>query len=137
MQSDNEQRANPISGEWYVENPEASDKTWVLTKPPIQEDGQWPPYLGGSYLVLEDDGKLIDGYKADCGLDPNIHSWSGEWKYDEEQETLWLQIKSVEFAGIMPGQPSLPAEDYRNGREYKIVELTNDKIVLERVPRKP
>jgi hypothetical protein len=136
MKPANEQRTNLISGEWYVENPEAYNKTLVLTKPPIQEDGQWPPYLGGSYLVLQEDGKLMDGYKAECGLDPNIHSWSGKWQYDEAQNSLWLQIEKVEFAGIMPEPPFLPAEDYRKGREYKIVELSNDKMVLARVHRK-
>ena len=66
-------------------------------------------------------------------MDPNLHSWSGKWKLDEEENILSMQIENVESSGWMPDQPSLPSEDYKNGREYRIIELTEQKMLLTRV----
>ncbi|HXF38310.1 MAG TPA: hypothetical protein VN687_01235 [Blastocatellia bacterium] len=137
MTSVNEQRVNLIRGVWFVDIPEGCNGGLLLKKrvPPPPETGQNPGFLTsyGFTIEFQKNDRLIDRYSAPCGMDPNIHSWSGKWELDVEQNLLSMKIDNIEFSGIMTDQPSIPSEDYKNGREYKIMELTEQKMLLERV----
>ena len=130
------EQKNFIRGVWLVDIPEACNGGLLLRKkvlPPETEQSPGSMTWDGSTVEFQENGRLIDKYSAWCGMDPNLHSWSGKWKLDEEQNTLSMQIENVEFSGCMPEQPSIPSEDYKNGREYKIIELTEQKMLLTRV----
>ena len=135
MASANEQRVDLICGVWFEFVNEACNGGLLLQKmmPPLEDELRPGFLIGGSSLEFQENGRLIDRYSAWCGVDPNLHSWSGKWKLDEEQNILSMQIENVESSGCMPDQPSLPSEDYKNGREYKIIELTEQKMLLTRV----
>jgi len=137
MTSTNGLRVDLIRGVWFVDIPEARKGGLLLRKiVPTLEEEQNPGRLnlvGGDHLEFQANGRLIDYYSAECGMDPNIHTWSGKWKFDKEENLLSMQIESVESSGYMYGQPSLPSEDYKTGREYKIIELTEQTMLLERV----
>lgn len=134
MTSAQEQSLNFIRGLWVVEVPEACDGGLLLKKREAAAEPGFQSFMGdGDFLEFQEDGRLIDTYSAECGMDPHLHRWSGKWMLDSDQSILSMRIDNVEFSGFMRNQPSNPSQDYLNGRQYRIIALTDHEMLLERV----
>jgi len=128
MSSDNERQSNQsIYGAWYEDHSATIPGTLRLKRESVA------PFDWGQRYDFQENGKLIDAYSAPCGNDYGIHTWSGKWVLDRERNLLLMQIEKVDHAGFMELTPCNPPEDYRNGREYTIIELTEQKLILKRV----
>jgi len=130
MSSVNEEQSDhSIYGTWYEDHSATIPGTLGLRRESVA-----PFDWGQRYNFLEN-GKLIDAYSAPCGNDDGIHTWSGKWVLDRERNLLLMQIEKVDHAGLMESISCNPPEDYKNGREYTIIELTEQKLILKRVQR--
>lgn len=112
-----------IHGVWW-EDSETRRGTLVLKRESLA------PSDWGQRYDFQENGKLIDSYTAPCGNDFYIHTWSGKWIFDRERGLLLMQIETVDHAGYMESMPCNPPEDYKQGREFFITELTEQRMVL-------
>lgn len=128
MSSDNEKQSDQsIYGVWSEDRSETIRGTLLLRRESPA------PFNWGQRYDFQENGKLIDTYSARCGNDGSIHTWSGKWVLDRERNLLLMQIEKVDHPGYMASTPCNPPEDYINGREYEIIELTEQKVLLRRV----
>ena len=127
MSLDNEkQRDHLIYGVWYGNHSEGREETLVLQRESLLPHG-W-----GQRYEFHENGKLIDAVSNRCGTQPGLHGWSGIWEIDRERNILRMKIEKVDYAGIMKSYPCNPPEDYKQGREYFITELTEQRMVLSK-----
>ena len=125
MPSDNENhREQLIYGVWYGHDLDDSGETFVL-----QRESLLPNGFGRRYEFHED-GKLIDAVSSRCGNQPGLHRWSGIWEIDRKRNLLRMRIERVDNAGDPHYEPNNPSEDYKNGKEFLLTELTDHKLVL-------
>ncbi len=97
-----------LTGTWYL--PFQADDKKELTF----EKDSFDKYQWGNYITILSNGELIVGYSAPCGNDPNIFRQQGKWKYND---------KTNEFSSSI--------SIYKRGKQFKIVELTNRKLILK------
>jgi hypothetical protein len=127
MSSAKEEKSDhSIFGVWYEDDSETIRGTLRLRRESPA------PFNWGQKYDFQENGKLIDAYSAPCGNDLGIHSWSGKWVLHRERNLLLMQIEKVDHAGY-ESTPCNPPEDYKNGREYEIIELTEQNMILKRV----
>jgi hypothetical protein len=85
----------------------------------------------GHRFEFHANGEFVDASSARCGNDLGIHHWLGIWKWNDERGLLFLQIKETRKESYTPPQPRMkPAEDYLRGREFHLIEASDDKLVL-------
>lgn len=114
-----------IHGVWYLSRTRSPDGSLLLTRDSGNSMG-W-----GERFEFNANGAFVDASSARCGNDLGIHHWSGIWTWNDETGLLSLQIKGVEKESYTPPQPRMKAsEDYLRGREFHVIEASDEKLVL-------
>lgn len=121
-----------IFGTWYLDLEETAKGYLVLQKGDLllQREPAWPlpPDMRGAGEIrgwgqgfaFRDSGEFVESYGAECGLDPQVHGWSGTWIWDDEEQSLFLRIMTYPTPDGFYVEPS---EDYRNGLKFYVTEL--------------
>jgi hypothetical protein len=79
----------------------------------------------GQRFEFQANGEFIDAYSDYCGNDDRIHHWSGIWKWNDERGLLFVQIN-----GVQEESYAQPSGDYLRGREFQVIEASDEKVVL-------
>ncbi len=89
----------------------------------------------GQEFVFRENGEMIDFYSAPCGNDGQIHQWTGNWEWNEEESILFLQVES--YPETNPFSTVKPSEAYKKGQEFHIAEMTEQMMKLKPRKKKP
>jgi hypothetical protein len=121
MSSDMDNRfpIESIYGTWYMNYSERKRSSWFLQR----DSGN--KYGWGRKLVFDESGEFVDTISGKCGT--GMHYWLGRWKWNEDDHTLFIQIKKV-GGGIYPELE--PSEDYMKGVTLYFKEEIEGKILL-------
>jgi hypothetical protein len=113
-----------IHGVWYLrENQRRPDGSWLLKRVSCLPMG-W-----GQRFEFHVNGEFVDAYSTRCGNDSSVHHWSGIWNWNEERGLLFVQINGVQEESY--AEPHIkPSEDDLRGREFHLIEASDEKLVL-------
>jgi hypothetical protein len=105
-----------VYGTWYMDYSESNRGSWFLHR-----GSGW-----GRIVVFKENGEFDDTVELTfCGT--GLHQWSGIWKWNEDDQTLFIQITKV-GKGISPGFE--PSESYMKGVALYLKEETKGEILL-------
>jgi hypothetical protein len=118
--TDNRFAIESVYGTWYMNySEERKRSSWFLQRDCGNKYG-W-----GRQLVFDDSGEFVDTVSDKCGS--SFHYWLGMWKWNKDDQTLFIQIKEA-GGGIDPGME--PSEDYMKGVTLYFKEESKGKILL-------